>query len=215
MSITDEINELPELIRQYIADLEQRADPAGDVRRAYVAEEKAQALERLVQELTDELDRTRSSLTHLREVWQQSQQSERLLRYALTGLSSEIGSRFGSDADMTKELRAHMVIARAALGQPQAHEVNLYYLQDSRQYVGNSILWWREGGAGYTTNLEEAGTFTAEKAFRQHRDRSSDRPWLKTYIDQHANRHVDHQKLKRPHDTQPQGEQKEKTNGPL
>jgi hypothetical protein len=36
--------------QKMIVDLEQRADPAHDVRRAYVAEEKAQALERLVQE---------------------------------------------------------------------------------------------------------------------------------------------------------------------
>ena len=77
---------------------------------------------------------------------------------------------------------------------------DLYYLQDSRQYVGNSMLWWRAGGAGYTTNLEEAGVFTQDQAFRQHRVRDTDRPWSKSYVDGHANRHVDHQKLKREHD---------------
>jgi hypothetical protein len=33
---------------------------------------------------------------------------------------------------------------------------NLYFVQNSRKYVGNSVLWWREDGTGYTTNLAEA-----------------------------------------------------------
>lgn len=77
---------------------------------------------------------------------------------------------------------------------------DLYYIQDSRQYVGNSILWWRAAGAGYTTNLEEAGTYTKAEAFSRHQSRATDKPWLKSYVDDRANRHVDHQKLKREHD---------------
>jgi len=77
---------------------------------------------------------------------------------------------------------------------------DLYYLQDSRQYVGNSMLWWRAGGAGYTTNIEEAGVFTKDQAFSQHRCREGDRPWSKRYVDTLANRHIDHQKLTREHD---------------
>lgn len=34
----------------------------------------------------------------------------------------------------------------------------LFYLQDSRQYVGNDILWWARNGAGYTTSLLDGRT---------------------------------------------------------
>lgn len=36
---------------------------------------------------------------------------------------------------------------------------DMYYLQDSRGYVGNDLLFWAKGSAGYTTNLEEAELF--------------------------------------------------------
>ena len=32
----------------------------------------------------------------------------------------------------------------------------LFYVQDTRNYVGNCVLWWRTNGEGYTTNLTEA-----------------------------------------------------------
>lgn len=37
-----------------------------------------------------------------------------------------------------------------------------YYIQDSRSYVGNNVLWWREDGDGYTTNLDEAMKVTGD-----------------------------------------------------
>jgi hypothetical protein len=48
--LSSHLNALPARLKHYVFDLEQRADPAGDVRRAFVAEEKAMALEALVQE---------------------------------------------------------------------------------------------------------------------------------------------------------------------
>lgn len=41
----------------------------------------------------------------------------------------------------------------------------LFYIRDARQVVGNCALWWRVGGAGYTTELREAGRFPRAKAF--------------------------------------------------
>jgi hypothetical protein len=49
-ALASEINALPDHLRRYIADLEQRADPAGDVRRAHVAEETAATLAKRVEE---------------------------------------------------------------------------------------------------------------------------------------------------------------------
>src|SRR5687768_6636285 len=37
--LASEINALPDRLRAYVADLEQQADPAHDMRRAYLAEE--------------------------------------------------------------------------------------------------------------------------------------------------------------------------------
>lgn len=38
------------------------------------------------------------------------------------------------------------------------------YLVWSRAYVGNSLVFWREGKAGYTTDIDKAHKFTYEKA---------------------------------------------------
>lgn len=71
-----------------------------------------------------------------------------------------------------------------------------YYVQDSRQYVGNSVLWWRKDRAGYTTNLAEAHVFTEAEADACRRDRATDIPWPKAAIDAIADLHVDMQRLR-------------------
>ena len=73
----------------------------------------------------------------------------------------------------------------------------LFYLQDSRSFVGNDVLWWRKGGNGYTTDLREAETYTEADAQRLHVARNSDIPWPKDYIDDRSRPAVDFQKLKR------------------
>jgi hypothetical protein len=58
-----------------------------------------------------------------------------------------------------------------------------YYLQDSRSYVGNDMLWWRKGCHGYTTNVNEAHVFTLKEANEHQASRRTDIPWPKHYID--------------------------------
>lgn len=60
---------------------------------------------------------------------------------------------------------------------------NRFYLQDSRSYVGNDVLWWGLLGRGYTTDLSKAGTFSLEQVQRMHTARPTDIPWPKDYID--------------------------------
>lgn len=60
---------------------------------------------------------------------------------------------------------------------------DLFYLQDSRSYVGNDMLFWAKGGNGYTTDLRKAEIYTREKAQAQHDSRPTDIPWPKEYID--------------------------------
>jgi hypothetical protein len=57
-----EILALPARLRRYVHDLEQRADPAHDVRRAFVAEEKAMGLEVLLAERD-------ATIAELRQQW--------------------------------------------------------------------------------------------------------------------------------------------------
>ena len=58
---------------------------------------------------------------------------------------------------------------------------NLYYVQDSRQYVGNDMLWWAEGG-GYTTNLNKAALYHKDEALEIRANRGTDIIWPRQYI---------------------------------
>lgn len=73
----------------------------------------------------------------------------------------------------------------------------LYYLQDSRSFVGNCVVWWAKGGNGYTTDTSRAQLYTREEAMAQHRTRPSDVPWPATYVQDRTAPTVDAQKLKR------------------
>lgn len=75
--------------------------------------------------------------------------------------------------------------------------MELFYMQDSRGYVGNDVLWWAKDGNGYTTDLSKAETFAKEDAQRMHNSRLSDIPWPKDYIDAKTRPAVDMQYIKR------------------
>lgn len=51
-----------------------------------------------------------------------------------------------------------------------------YYIQDTRQIVGNCALWWRHEGKGYTCELLDAGLFKGNSS-EVHSDRDCDVPW--------------------------------------
>lgn len=58
-----------------------------------------------------------------------------------------------------------------------------WYLQDTRSFVGNDVLWWAKDGNGYTTDVSKAQVYSRDAAFRQAAMRGTDRAWPKTYID--------------------------------
>lgn len=68
-----------------------------------------------------------------------------------------------------------------------------FYLQDSRSYVGNDMLFWCKDGAGYTTDLRKAEIYTKEDAMALHRQRETNIPWPKSYIDAKTRPAVDMQ----------------------
>lgn len=86
--------------------------------------------------------------------------------------------------------RNQAFIANAA---PEA----LFYLQDSRSYVGNDVLWWATGGNGYTTDLSKAQTYSRDDVQRMHNSRQTDIPWPKAYIDGKTRPAVDMQYIRR------------------
>lgn len=73
----------------------------------------------------------------------------------------------------------------------------LFYLQDSRSFVGNDVLWWARNGSGYTTDLRNAHVYTQEEAQARHDARATDIPWPKDYIDSKWRPAVDAQHIKR------------------
>lgn len=73
----------------------------------------------------------------------------------------------------------------------------LFYVQDSRSYVGNDVLWWASGGNGYTSDLSKAQTYTLGQAQAMHDSRHSDIPWPKAYVDAKTRPAVDMQYIRR------------------
>ena len=74
-----------------------------------------------------------------------------------------------------------------------SHLVLLCYIQDARNCVGNSVLWWAEGGHGYTSDLSKAWRVPA--TWKADRDTDVLRPCAE--MDALAERHVDLQKLRK------------------
>lgn len=68
----------------------------------------------------------------------------------------------------------------------------LYYLQDSRKFSGNDLLWWSRSG-GYVTDLRKARIFTRLEALQLNTARETDIPWPKAYADAHVKYAVDSQ----------------------
>lgn len=69
-----------------------------------------------------------------------------------------------------------------------------YYIQDSRYFDGNSAMWWRHGGAGYTTNLDEAMRVTGRTGDWMFRE--TDILWPVDEIDARATRQFDAQNFR-------------------
>jgi len=68
----------------------------------------------------------------------------------------------------------------------------LYYIQDSRSYTGNCVVWWGKLQRGYTSDLDKAGLYTESEA-REICKRETDKAYPKEYIEGKTQRTVDHQ----------------------
>ncbi|WP_283148972.1 hypothetical protein [Silvimonas soli] len=70
---------------------------------------------------------------------------------------------------------------------------DLFYLQDSRTYIGNDMVFWAIENKGYTTDLNKAQKYTKEAAMAQNNLRDTDIPWPCPYIEARTRPAVDMQ----------------------
>ena len=78
---------------------------------------------------------------------------------------------------------------------------DLYYIQDSREYVGNCVVFWGKNNSGYVCDITKAGLYTYEEAMSQHKSRHTDIPWLKEDVENALRTFCDAQYLsKRQHE---------------
>ena len=50
-----------------------------------------------------------------------------------------------------------------------------YYIQDTRSYLGDAVMWWRPNGEGYTSDIDDAGEYEEAEAVRICRSRSTEK----------------------------------------
>lgn len=68
-----------------------------------------------------------------------------------------------------------------------------YFVQDTRGYVGNSVVWWRPNGRGYTVDIRDAGIYDDDEV-RGMRD--TDVAWPVEDVLRLVQHHVDVQDLR-------------------
>ena len=72
-----------------------------------------------------------------------------------------------------------------------------YYYIRAYGPVGNTVLWWRSGGHGYTTDLKDAGIFDENFALNQQKERPDiDEAWPVEQVVPLAKLQVDIQDLR-------------------
>lgn len=57
-----------------------------------------------------------------------------------------------------------------------------YYIQDTRSYVGNCIVFWGSNWSGYVTDINKAGLYSEEEAKKICGSRKTDIAWPENYI---------------------------------
>lgn len=70
---------------------------------------------------------------------------------------------------------------------------NAFYLQDSRSYTGDCLMFWCKDGAGYASGLDRLEQYTQAEGVQQNQSRETDIPWPVDYVDARAFLAVDHQ----------------------
>lgn len=84
---------------------------------------------------------------------------------------------------------------------PNDSPAPLFYIQDTRAFHGNAVVWWGPKGGGYTSRIYEAGRYTEAEA-RSWTQRHTDAVWPCDVVDKLWRQHVDAQDLPQMKDDQ-------------
>lgn len=79
----------------------------------------------------------------------------------------------------------------------KGHEEEFFYVQDKRDYVGNSVLWWGINGNGYVCHLPNAHRYTKQEVLKGFPWRETDIIWAESLVLKGVRQHVDCQYLNR------------------
>lgn len=71
-----------------------------------------------------------------------------------------------------------------------------YYIQDSRSYHGNMVVWWAQDGNGYTSYIEKAWCLSGAE-IKNRIWRSIEKFWKKEDVEKCISKHVDIQNLEK------------------
>ncbi len=78
----------------------------------------------------------------------------------------------------------------------QLDENEMYYVQDSRSYVGNCVLWWGKNSSGYVCSINEAHKYTKQEIIAKFIDgRDTDIVWNAKHIEGNIKQVVDIQNI--------------------
>ena len=89
-----------------------------------------------------------------------------MLHYSTVGQKHTLTKSLGSGIMLGMEKQK---VLRDGTGKPIDEKAH-YYIQDTRQVVGNCALFWRPDGAGYTCDLLDAGVYLGSHAKPGKRD---------------------------------------------
>jgi hypothetical protein len=78
----------------------------------------------------------------------------------------------------------------------RSSESKKFYIQDTRQYVGNCVYWWAKESKGYTCHLDNAMQVEEKEAREIEQSRGTDKAWPVEAVDAVATRQVDIQRLR-------------------
>ncbi len=73
--------------------------------------------------------------------------------------------------------------------------MNKFFIQDTRQYVGNCVYWWAKERKGYTCHLENAMEVDEVEAREIEASRGTDKAWSADVVRAAASLQVDNQRL--------------------
>lgn len=98
--------------------------------------------------------------------------------------------RFQYAAQLQKDKRNNII--------DSLDENDMYYVQDSRSYLGNLVYWWAKGSNGYTTYIDKAEKYTKEQLIKNFKNTSSTNLfWSVKHVNEKISKHVDIQNLDR------------------